>query len=676
MKKIFCILICVFLPFFAAAQNGGAAEEVVLPLKKAGIFSSGVGYFEHSGSIAPNASIMMSFNQNAVNDALKSLVINDPEASSPQVNYASESTLYRTLRSLKIDLSGSPSIADILRSLRGEEIQVTTSNMIVAPAAIGGRIVAVEDSGIFLRDGEGRSPAVSLATPSGIRIINTKDIQSFNFKDPAITADLNRALDLINNFRDSQTRTLEIALSGARRRNVSISYVIPAPVWKVSYRLDLNKSSPFLQGWAIIDNDGDTDWIDVELSLITGRPVSFVQNLYPPYYTARPVLPLAIAGVAEAATYESGYSGRDMATNDVMMEYKMADEAPRLSKSLAVPSPMAPSIAGGIIPAATGSNAGDQFEFTIKKPVTLLRRQSAMLPLVEGSVLAQKTLVFQGAKAQNGVSIHPAISAELTNNTGMKLPAGPITVFDSGTYAGDALIEFFPENEKRIISYGDDLSVTGSVNASNSRVVAAVKVSKGVMTINRKVINEKKYTIRNASAQAKKIIIEHPITQGASLTSPSSSYEQTSSLYRFSQNLSPNGTLDFTVKEESPLAQTVALGRLNADSFISYSTNDEMPLNIRQMFEKLIGLKKASDTEKKALSDLEEKRERLVSDQERIRNNLSAAGNTSDQGLEYLNRLTAMDAEIDAQNEAIETQRSKADQAEKDYDKYLNTIEL
>ncbi|MDR2795412.1 MAG: DUF4139 domain-containing protein, partial [Spirochaetaceae bacterium] len=306
-KKIFFYLI-LLLPICAFAQN--TADGAQLPLRKISIFSSGVGYFEHRGNVAPNAALALNFSANAVNDALKSMVINDPEASSPVITYQSETTLIRTLQSLKINLAGNPGIAEILASLRGEEIQITMSSSVVAPVSVDGRIMAVEIPPAFLRGGENAGePALTISTPNGARLIKLKDIQSFTFKNAAINADLSRALDIIRSSNNSGIKTLNITLPGNSRRDVSLSYVIPAPVWKVSYRLDLNGAKPFLQGWAVIDNDGDIDWTDVEISLVTGRPVSFIQNLYPPYYVNRPILPLAIAGAAEAQTYDSGYGG-------------------------------------------------------------------------------------------------------------------------------------------------------------------------------------------------------------------------------------------------------------------------------------------------------------------------------------------------------------------------------
>ncbi|MDR0447395.1 MAG: DUF4139 domain-containing protein, partial [Treponema sp.] len=281
MKKINYFIFCVLLSNTVFAQNTVSSGNTELPVKKIALFSSGVGYFEHSGSVAGSAELTLTFEVGTINDALKSLVINDPvQGSSPLVSYPSEDTLLRTLQSLGIDLSRNPGTADIFAGQRGAEIEVS------APNPISGRILGVErrsTAGSILSDAP-EEAFLSLHTAGGIRIIALKDIASFNFKDPALNADLKRALDLIAANRTTRNRSLLVRLPGSGSRTVSLSYVIAVPVWKVSYRLDLGQSRPLFQGWAIIDNNSDMDWNNVELSLVSGRPVSFVQNLYPPYY--------------------------------------------------------------------------------------------------------------------------------------------------------------------------------------------------------------------------------------------------------------------------------------------------------------------------------------------------------------------------------------------------------
>ncbi|MDR0376870.1 MAG: DUF4139 domain-containing protein [Spirochaetaceae bacterium] len=666
----------------AQAPGGDAPSPVAeaagtLPLRRLSLFSSGVGYFEHHGTLDGPAGITLPFPVGAVNDVLKSLVITDPASSSPQVSYPASDTLFRTLGSLKIDLSGNPGITGILESLRGEELEIS------APYPIKGRIVAVETR-LTPPDSRTSLPAetetyLSLAAPQGIRVINIKDIDFYSFTNPALTADLDRALDLLMESRNNGSRNLTIRLNGNGSRTVSLSYVIPQAVWKVSYRLDLSAGEPLFQGWAIIDNDSDTDWNGVELSLTAGRPVSFVQDLYSPYRLSRPVLPLSIAGTAEARTYESGVRYSAAAADVMEIEPSAARlAAERDADGAYAPSPARPktNLTGGLVDTAYAAAVGGLFEFTLKSPVTLARGQSAMLPLVEGAVAAVKTLVFSGERAGLRGTINPAAGVELTNTTGMDLPAGPVTVYDGGTYAGDALIEFFPEGEKRLISYGEDLAVTGGVSASFSRAVSAVTLSGGIMTVNRKQIYEWAYTLRNASSEAKRIVVEHPATADAVLAEPAQADEKTTSLYRFIREIPARGELTVTVREETPVTEQMRLAQFRPETFAAYIADGEIPENIRTALRGAVELKGNADKAAAALGELEARRARLTADQDRVRRNLEAAGNQTPQGQEYLRRLAGLDAEIDDLASLEEEAGKAAQTAQAAYEDYLINMEL
>jgi hypothetical protein len=649
--------------------------ETELAITRIALFSSGVGFFECSGAVSGAASIALPFNAGVIDDALKSLAINDPGSASIQVTYPSESTLRRTLRSLSIDLTENPDIAGILGSLRGVEIDV------YAPALISGRILGVERRLATAGGAGGNEPYLSLFTQSGVKTVALKNMSGFSFKDESINADINRALDLIMASRATDTRILSIMLSGENthggEREVSLSYVIPAPVWKVSYRLDLSHDEPLLQGWAIVDNDSDMDWDHVELSLVTGRPVSFIQRLYAPYHLSRPVLPLAIAGVADAAAYDSGWAEAPAAVPAPRQNMKALAESRAVADAdLEYSAPEAAVAGGGAVQTAAARTAGDAFEFTIRKPVALTRRQSAMLPLVEARIRAEKTLVFSGEKAMSRGLINPAISAELTNTTGMKLPAGPITVYDGGVYAGDALVNFFPENEKRLISYGDDLSVTGGVTSAFSRSVVSVQISQGVMIINRKQVYEKTYAIKNASGEEKRLVIEHPITGGTALADDMQFDERTDNVYRFTRTLPAGGAVSLTVKEEAPVMERITLSQARIESFVSYAADNALPEAARAALRKAVDLKRKADAAKTLLADCEKELARLANEQNRIRQNLTAAGNQTPQGQEYLKRMSGLDASIDEQNALMREAKTAAQSAQDEYDAYIAGLSL
>ncbi|MDR2403120.1 MAG: DUF4139 domain-containing protein [Spirochaetaceae bacterium] len=703
-------LLIMTVPREELFAQAAAESSDPLSLRRVSLFSSGVAYFEHSGRITGPAELKLPFSIEAVNDALKSLTVSvsppaaSPDSStvnaalSPSIRYTGADILSRTSQNLSIDLSGNPGIAEILSGLQGAWIELA------APNPIRGRILSVETPRTHPgRDlppsppGTGSPPEtrtatdtlLSLYTEGGIRLIALRDISSFSFTDPRLNADIKRALDLIGSARDSFIRELLVSLPGSGEQFVSLSYVIPAPVWKVSYRLDLSGKEPFLQGWAIADNNSNTDWQDVELSLLTGRPVSFIQALYPPYNPVRPVLPLAIAGVAEARTWDSGYG----AVTENMTVQKAADDAyavpapaPRFREEKSTGGAELPQYAprpapagilqGGTVEGARTETPGDQFEFTFRQPVTLHRGESIMLPLFEGAIAAERSLVFSGSEAAAGSSRHPAISAELTNTTGMKLPAGPVTVYDGGVYAGDALLTFLPDKEKRIISYGDDLSVTGWVNAANHRISGGVTVSRGVMTISRRIRYEKTYTFRNASGEAKRLILEHPVSPGAVLTEPASFAERTGTVYRFVQTLPADRELTLRVREERPVDEGIILSRLGHEAFAAYISNEEIPLPVRNALQRAADLKRQADDAGEAEEALEARRTRLVADQDRIRRNLEAAGNQSPQGQEYLRRLVSLDAEIDTLSTETEAAAKNTRDARLAYESCLASLEL
>jgi len=639
-----------------------------IPLKKIVILTSGLAYYEYSGSVNGQVSIDLPFRMDAVNDALKSLVINDPSSANPSIVYQSEQTLIQTLRSLQIDLSDSPSMAVILDRLKGAEVRISSP-------PVSGRIVGVEYRTVSPQSfgvGVSVEPWLLLSTSAGLRLFNLKEVDTISFTDPAIEQDMNRALDLIAASRNSFSRQLTVTLPGSGRRDISISYVIPSPVWKVSYRLDLGASKPLFQGWAIVDNDSDTDWNNVELSLVAGRPSSFIQNLYPPYYVYRPTQPLSIAGTAQAQAYDSAYGTASSADMMVRVEAEkmmmLADEVRGIEGQMLARAPAPANVTGGVVETAAGSEAGGQFEFTIRNPVSLDRRMSAMLPLVESEITARKLLIYTSGR-------HPRLGAEITNTSGMKLPAGAVTVYDGGVYAGDALIEFWNENEKRLISFGDDLSVTASTTETNARPVSSVTVSGGVMIITRSLTFTKTYTFNNSGSVSKLLVVEHQKTSQTNLVSPQFS-EQTATAYRFELTLPANGEVTLTVNEQRPVYENITLLSLRPETFLSYTTNQEIPERVRQALLRAVELRRASDAADATVRDIEAQRSRLVSDQDRIRRNLEAAGSQTQQGQEYLRRLVSLDGEIDALVPVLDRANANANEARQAWENYLNGLDL
>src|SRR5690606_102322 len=106
-------------------------------------------------------------------------------------------------------------------------------------------------------------------------------------------ADLNEFANATASTRRRDAKTISVTSRGVGRREMVVSYTIAAPIWKTTYRVVLDgDGEPFFQGWAIVDNVSDEDWDNVQLSLVSGSPVSFIQNLQKPLYRYRPIVPI------------------------------------------------------------------------------------------------------------------------------------------------------------------------------------------------------------------------------------------------------------------------------------------------------------------------------------------------------------------------------------------------
>jgi hypothetical protein len=632
-------------------------RKVELSVRKIALFSSGVGYFALGGELGAKARIELPFDRKEMDDVLKSLTVYDPASRSPYISYPSEETVGRTLESLRVDLQGEPKLANILASLKGELVELAV------PHPVTGRIVGLETRENVKEGAAFTEGVLTLFSEGRLLQIALREVESFKFSDPQIAEELGKALSFLAGANNGESRHLSLYLDGESERSVSVGYVIAVPVWKANYRLDLSGAEPFLQGWAIIDNASDTDWSEVELSLVVGRPVSFRQPYYAPYYTSRPELPLAIAGFAQAETYDSDYDDEDDEVvepgglSDISFDMMGGDfKAVRRQSCMSAPDLVE-------YETATGKAVGEHFAYTLPSSLSLPRRQSAMAPLVQGKCQARKVLIYNAERGNN-----PALGVELQNNLGMQLPAGAVTVFDGGIYAGDALLEFLPQTEKRLINYGDDLSVRGfRETESDPRVILSVQAANGVLTLQTKIVHHSEYILRNLAAEPKVLILEHRIRSDSVLVLPKEKPERTDVFYRFELELAPHSETKFSVQEETP--RTIREHLSDQTNLLIY-TNKEYPAHLRASMRRAGGLQSDVQKAEEEIATVRTKLHRQTEEQDRIRKNLQAVGADRAQGKTYLNRLETLDAQIAellAATEKAETDYATAQQKIRDF---------
>ncbi|HSQ50793.1 MAG TPA: hypothetical protein VLL94_05925, partial [Nitrospiraceae bacterium] len=267
-----------------------ADEGVALPLSKIVLYSSGVGYFQHDGSLNNRAQLDLRFNVSQINDMLKSLVVQDFGGGKVStITYGSHDPVTKTLGNFGVNLNGNPTLGQILTQVRGESVEVA------APNPIAGTLLGVEKKAESVGEGSQRrvieQEYITLLTEDGLRSLSLANVQRIKLTNPALNAELHQALAALAANHDAQKKTVSITFDGTGNRRARVAYLTETPVWKTSYRLVLDEDkSPYLQGWAIVENQTPQDWRNVTLSLVSGRPISFTMDLYQPLYNPRPVV--------------------------------------------------------------------------------------------------------------------------------------------------------------------------------------------------------------------------------------------------------------------------------------------------------------------------------------------------------------------------------------------------
>src|SRR5687767_13943708 len=109
-----------------AAPNA-AAEQAQVPVKQVVLYSSGVGYFEHFGTVKGTGTTELRFKTAQINDILKSLVLQDLDKGKVlTITYPSQDPVAKTLRSFQVDITANPSLAELLGQLRGARVTVVS----------------------------------------------------------------------------------------------------------------------------------------------------------------------------------------------------------------------------------------------------------------------------------------------------------------------------------------------------------------------------------------------------------------------------------------------------------------------------------------------------------------------------------------------------------------------
>jgi hypothetical protein len=638
--------------FAAAALTLAATSSVVaaeLPLKQVILSNSGLAQFTYSGPVTGNSPVELPVRLDQVDDILKSLTVFDRTGAVGTVSLPGKTPLPELFRDLPFGPEALNSSPDLLNALVGSEIEIS------GPVTAKGRVFKVVREQVALPNNGGTTARhrLTLMTSGGLTQAILEEVTELRFTDPQTRQQIERLLGGLIENRAKERRTLSVGFLGDGTRDVAISYVVAAPVWKTAYRIVLPKdggkdgSKARLQGWAVVENLTGGDWKDVDLTLVSGNPVALRQPLYTALFANRPEVPVS--------------TGTRVVPRRDDVQEKAAPPAPQarfnadqIAGALAAPRPArqiavapgsvaapAPVTAAPPANAAAAEEGSTQLLYRFPAKLSLATGHTMMVPFIDREIPVTRVWLYQPDVTPN----RPLAAVRLKNDGDSALPAGLVTAFDiasdgSTNFVGDALLPLTPKDATRLATFAVDTRT--AIRRDDRGIVQTMlgKALNGTLTVQTRSTRTVDYEVTTPPDEDREIVVEEERVAGWTPVSGMKGVEETPTRYRHTIAAPKGKTTKASFTTEHLDSERIVLTELDVDDMLVKirGLQNETPA-LKALVAKLTALVEDMNKAKAQRGQLESERERIVRDQERVRNNLQSVGQNSDLGRRYLATL-------------------------------------
>jgi hypothetical protein len=598
------------------------------------MFKHGVAYLERRGPA--DGSFELTFERDEMNDVLKSLAVWAAKGDAKITSFGFDSPESPDARLAERGLSLRPGEAldGLIESLRGRIIEVNAGGDRKRGEVIGLQYRVGEDGeqrpALLLRAGAGSVVIVDLLTVRTIHLLEEVSRERLDFvveRGQAATA--------------GETRTVRVGLEG-KTDDLRVAYVIPAPAWRVSYRIVRSGDAATLMAMGIVHNPVDEDLHDVELTLTTGQPVSFVIDLYHPKEVERPI-------VEETARTSAPPTEHERPEADMSGGFRRSPGGIAMAPApLPAGGPLGGEAMTEAFEAAEGLDRGELFEYRVRSPISIPRGGSAVVPLAAPRVEAERQLVWR-----DGMGKNPDLVLAFTNDTGLVLEEGPAVLYDEGALAGESMLPYSPRGAPVKMTFAKDLAVRVTRRTTTATVVAGVRVEEnGILEERRQEYNHS-IEVDSDHAEAVKLIVEMPKVTGRTLAPDSAKpFEETASYHRFEIEVPPHGHAELVVREYQPLSRRVAVESLDAHELERWFRDRHLDAATYRALEGVLARLSEARSLEQQKKRVEAEQAAAYAKQAKISEQLAVLKETGPEGALRLRYVKELEAEQDKVNAA------------------------
>lgn len=658
------------------------AKNKTIPLKRVTLYKHGIGYFERRGRLKGPAEVELLCGPDEIDDMLKSLLVLNLEGGRVSaITYESAKGIEDRLAEFGFDLRQCKGMLDLIGQIKGAPVTVTAHG-----ETTSGRVVGLDEVEQAVGETKIKEHQLVLYSDnSSLKRISVSSLQKLSVDDQSLADELQQQLELLfQSVRKKDQKLLTVELEEEIDREVIIAYSIPCPIWKTSYRLMVNEEGKLLiQGMAIVDNIQEEDWDTVQMVLISAAPISFIQPLYEPVQPWRRTIQPQGINSTGPFTAERGQQSRF--DSSIQERFAMAE-----SQTLGFAAAMAPPGAAGggwgqpaaaAMPMQSVSSAsfdmvargdeidvetqeaGEMFEYRISTPVTVPRNSSALIPIVHQITEGERISIYNESRNAK----FPYAAVRLKNTTGLTLEAGPVTVMDNDSYAGEALLDVLKNGDTRILPFALDQGLHVITRENYERKpIWRVRIWHGFLHMDYKEQNKKTYQMENLTDKEKIVYVEHPIRPGLKVVSDDKPEESTENYHRFRVVVAKKENKALEVIEEWDGTTQVRLQDYDSADMPDINWLLEQNILDKKFMELLKEVLQRRQAVRSVLEQqraLKERIQQYTSDQERARENVRTLGTTSDRYRKAIDEaednLAKASKEMHALNQELQARKNE-----------------
>ena len=302
---------------------------------------------------------------------------------------------------------------------------------------------------------------------------------------------------------------------------------------------------------------------------------------------------------------------------------------------------------------AEGKSAGDFFEYKINQKITIGKNQSALVPILQAHIEAEKVTLWNPESA-------PLRALWVKNNSGQVLDAGSFGVLEADTFAGEGVFETIHPDERRLLSYAGDAAVHVKYSdESSEKPFSRIVIAKGVMMLTKEQRKTNKFSIRNADTDSRQVVLEYPLEQGWKLAPGTPQPEEsTESFQRFRVPVEAGKTAELTVEAVHPEETRYELTNLDDDEVKLLVEQQRVTPAMQQAFDRILKQQGKIGEISRQIADRKRESDQINADQGRIRENMKALKGSSEEKA-LLQRYVG---QLDSQENRLATLRKETEE--------------